>query len=242
MWHDFCDWYVEFVKNRVMESSDVHLKRAILNRAIGMYEETLKLLHPLMPFVTEEIWQHLSERASGESIMTSAWPLHDEPSINMAKEKEMEFLQSIISAVRAVRSEMNLPPSKEVDLVVNCHDTEKVNILEANRPSLERMAKLQSLSFGMNMQKPGFSASSVVQGQELFIPLEGLIDIGVERARLEKEISRLEGQLNSVRAKLENPNFAGKAPADVIEKEKDKQKNFQETINKLKTSLEQLTH
>ncbi len=240
MWHDFCDWYVEFAKNRIAETSDVHLKRAIVNRAIRIYEETLKLLHPFMPFVTEEIWQHLSERKAGESIMKSPWPAFDESLIRAKTDGEMEFLQSIISAVRTVRSEMNLPPTKEVPLVVNCHDEAKLGVLESNRPSLERMAKINSLSLGTDLAKPGYSASSVVHGQEVFIPLEGLIDIGVERGRLEKEILRLEGQLKAVLAKLDNPNFAGKAPADVIQKEKDKQENFQHTILKLKTSLEQL--
>ncbi|MGA9408536.1 MAG: valine--tRNA ligase, partial [Bacteroidota bacterium] len=240
MWHDFCDWYVEFAKNRIAETSDVNLKRAIVNRAIRIYEETLKLLHPFMPFVTEEIWQHLSERKSDESIMRSPWPVFDESLINAKANSEMGFLQNVISAIRTVRSEMNLPPTKEIDLVVNCHDEIKMSVLESNRPALERMAKIHSLSLGTNLPKPGFSASSVVQGQEVFIPLQGLIDIEVERSRLVKEISRLEGQLKAVRAKLENPNFAGKAPADVIQKEKYKQENFQHTIDKLNASLEQL--
>jgi len=240
MWHDFCDWYVEFAKNRIAETSDVNLKRAIVSRAIRIYEETLKLLHPFMPFVTEEIWQHLSERKAGESIMTSLWPSYDDSLISTKKDGEMEFLQNIISAVRAVRSEMNLPPAKEVPLVVNCHDEAKLNVLESNRPSLERMARINSLSLGTNLAKPRFSASSVVNGQDIFIPLEGLIDIGVERGRLEKEIFRLEGQLKAVLAKLDNPNFAGKAPAEVIQKEKDKQESFQQTIVKLRTSLDQL--
>ncbi|MGA7160416.1 MAG: valine--tRNA ligase [Bacteroidota bacterium] len=240
IWHDFCDWYVEFAKNRIAETSDVNLKRAIVNRAMRIYEETLKLLHPFMPFVTEEIWQHLNERRSDESIMRSAWPGFDESLINERANNEMEFLQNVISAVRTVRSEMNLPPTKEVDLVVNCNDEAKMSLLESNRPALERMAKINTLSLGTNLPKPGFSASSIVQGQELYIPLQGLIDINVERTRLEKEISRLEGQLQAVRAKLENPNFAGKAPADVIQKEKDKQDNFHQTIGKLKISLDQL--
>ncbi|HTY10084.1 MAG TPA: valine--tRNA ligase [Bacteroidota bacterium] len=240
MWHDFCDWYVEFAKNRIAETSDVNMKRAIVNRAIRLYEETLKLLHPFMPFVTEEIWQHLAERKGGESIMQAAWPAADEALINPGIDGEMEFLQNVISAVRTIRSEMNLPPTKEVPLVVNCGDTAKLGVLESNRPSLERMAKVRSLTLGTNLSKPGYSASSVVQGQDVFVPLEGLIDIAVERSRLEKEIARLEGQLKTVLAKLDNPNFAGKAPGDVIQKEKDKQENFERTLVKLKANLDQL--
>ena len=240
MWHDFCDWYVEFVKNRLAETTDIHLRQLIVNRAIRIYEETLKLLHPTIPFLTEEIWQHLSERKSGESIMNSPWPVVEKASIKPAAVKEMEFLQNAIGAVRTIRSEMNLPTSRSVDLVINCHEQSKMSVLEANRPLVERMAKLASLTIGTNLPKPAFSASSVVEGQEIFVPLKGLIDIEVERGRLEKEIARLEGQLNGVRVKLENPNFAGKAPADVIQKEKDKQDNFRHAIDKLKMSLSQL--
>jgi valyl-tRNA synthetase len=241
MWHDFCDWYVEFAKNRIAETSDIPLKRSIINRAIRIYEETLKLLHPFMPFVTEEIWQHLNERKPGESIMNAPWPVFDEARIRPETEQEMEFLQDAVSAVRTIRSEMNIPPTKALDVVINCHDDTKRMILDSNRASIERLAKLNSLTIGINLAKPGFSASSVVQGQEVFVPLKGLIDLDVERARLEKEISRLQGQLEGVRSKLNNPNFAGKAPADVFQKEKDKQENFQQTIDKLKTSLGQLT-
>ncbi|HTR80843.1 MAG TPA: valine--tRNA ligase [Bacteroidota bacterium] len=242
MWHDFCDWYVEFVKNRIAGTSDVNLKCSIVNRAIRIYEETLKLLHPFMPFVTEEIWQHLDERKGGESIMKAPWPGADTASIVASKEAEMEFLQGVISAVRTIRSEMNLPPAKELEVVINCHDDLKLKVLDANRPSIERMAKASSVSIGTNLPKPGYSASAVVQGQEIFVPLKGLIDLDIERSRLEKEIARLEGQLRGVDAKLENPNFAGKAPADVIQKEKDKRENFNQTIVKLKNSLSQLSN
>ncbi len=240
MWHDFCDWYVEFAKNRINETSDAHLKKAIINRAIRIYEETLKLLHPFMPFVTEEIWQHLGERKAGESIMTAPWPTHDESLIDSIADKEMEFLQNVISSVRTIRNEMNVPTAKEVDVVINCNDGGKITVLETNLPIFKRLAKLGSVQIGTNFKKPEFSASAVVQGQEVFVPLKGLIDIEVERGRLEKEIARLEGQLKSVAAKLNNTNFSDKAPAEIIQKEKDKRTNFQETLQKLRANLEQL--
>jgi valyl-tRNA synthetase len=241
MWHDFCDWYVEFVKNRINETSDVHLRKAIINRAIRIYEETLKLLHPFMPFVTEEIWQHLGERKPGESIMTAPWPVHDESAIDSVADKEMEFLQNIISSVRTIRNEMNVPTTKAVDVVVNCNDGGKITTLETNMQVFKRLAKLESVQIGTNFKKPEFSASAVVEGQEVFVPLKGLIDIEVERGRLEKEIVRLEGQLKSVDAKLNNVNFADKAPAEIIQKEKDKRENFLQTLQKLRANLEQLT-
>jgi len=193
-----------------------------------------------MPFVTEEIWQHVNERKQGESIMRAPWPSPEDSEIHPDAEKKMIFLQEVISAVRTIRSEMNLPPAKEVDVVVNCHDRAKLDALEASRHLLAKMAKISQLTIGTDQAKPGYAASSVIQGQEIFVPLKGLIDIDVERARLEKEIARIEGQLKGVEAKLGNPNFADKAPADVVQKEKDKRDNFEHTILKLKSSLAQI--
>ncbi|MBP9211457.1 MAG: valine--tRNA ligase [Bacteroidetes bacterium] len=242
LWKDFCDWYVEFVKNRIQETSDVHLKRSIINRALKIYEETLKLLHPFMPYVTEEIFRHLAERGADETIMRTMMPQvsDTEQQIDTAVEKQMEFLQNVITAVRQIRSEMNIPMSKTIDFVASCNEFEKQTILEQNRNALQKLLRLEQMTFGIALPKPGYAASSVVNGQEIFIPLKGLIDTGVERDRLQKEIDRLEGQLRGVMAKLNNQNFVGKAAPDIIEKEKNKQQNFEQTIQKLKANLEQL--
>ena len=242
LWKDFCDWYVEFVKNRLQETSDEHLKRTIITRALKIYEETLKLLHPFMPYVTEEIFQHLSERKADETIMRLMMPQVSETEfqIDPYVERQMEFFQNVIAAVRQIRSEMNIPMSKPIDFVASCSDFEKVTILEDNKNALQKLLRLGNMTIGMAMEKPGYAASSVVNGQEIFIPLKGLIDTGIERDRLQKEIDRLEGQLRGVMAKLSNQNFVGKAAPDIIEKEKNKQQNFEQTIQKLKANLEQL--
>ncbi|MFZ4619676.1 MAG: valine--tRNA ligase [Bacteroidota bacterium] len=242
LWKDFCDWYVEFVKNRLQETSDIHLKRTIINRALNIYEETLKLLHPFMPYVTEEIYQHLAERKEGETIMQTMMPQIADTDIQIDAyvERQMEFFQNVISAVRQIRSEMNIPMSKTVDFVASCNDFEKVTILEDNKNALQKLLRLENMTIGMALAKPGYAASSVVNGQEIFIPLKGLIDTGIERDRLQKEIDRLEGQLRGVMAKLSNQNFVGKAAPEIIEKEKNKQQNFEQTIQKLKVNLEQL--
>ena len=242
LWKDFCDWYVEFVKNRMQETSDVHLKRTIINRALKIYEETLKLLHPFMPFVTEEIYRHLSDRNENETIMHTMMPQVSltASQIDEDIERQMDFLQNVILAVRQIRSEMNIPMSKPVDFVASCNEFEKQTILENNRSSLQKLLKLDHMTIGIALPKPGYAASSVVNGQEIFVPLKGLIDTGIERDRLKKEIDRLEGQLRGVMAKLNNESFVSKAAPDVIEKEKNKQQNFESTIQKLKSNLEQL--
>ena len=240
LWKDFCDWYIEFVKNRLQETSDAHLKTSIVNRALAMYGETLKLLHPFMPFVTEELWQGIAERGEKESIMVSAWPQTDESLIDKQAEQAMEFLQDVIGSIRNIRNEMNIAPTKSVDLVVNCNNFDKLSVLESNKLSLQRLTRLNEMTLGIAVPKPGYCASAVVQGQEIFIPLKGLIDLDVERTRLQKEIERLEGQLRGVAAKLDSENFVSKAPADVLEKERAKRDNFSSTIEKLKVSLSQL--
>ncbi|MFA6457567.1 MAG: valine--tRNA ligase, partial [Bacteroidota bacterium] len=242
LWKDFCDWYVEFVKNRLQETSDIHMKRSIITRALTIYEETLKLLHPFMPFVTEEIFQHLSDRKKDETIMRCTMPqiAQTESQIDPEVERQMDFLQNVITAVRQIRSEMNIPMSKTIDFVASCNEFEKQTILENNKTALQKLLRLNAMTIGIAVPKPGYAASSVVNGQEIFIPLKGLIDTGIERDRLQKEIDRLEGQLRGVMAKLDNQNFVSKAAADIIEKEKNKQQNFEQTIQKLRANLEQL--
>jgi valyl-tRNA synthetase len=240
MWKDFCDWYVEFVKNRLQETTDVHLKKSIINRALKIYEETLKLLHPFMPFITEEIYQHLAERTQSETIMHTSLPLSNESMIDIAIEKQMEFLQNVIIAVRQIRSEMNIPPGKEISLVASCNDIDKVQILEQNQRSLKKIARLDSITVGIALPKPGYSASSVVGRQDIFVPLKDIIDVNVERSRIVKEIERFEKQLEAVEKKLGNESFVSKAPADVLEKERSKRQNFEQTLDKLKANLEQL--
>jgi valyl-tRNA synthetase len=240
LWHDFCDWYVEFAKNRIAASPSAVERYSIITRALTIYEETLKLLHPFMPFITEEIWQGLNVRKTGESIMIAPLPVCDEALIDTETERSMEFLQDVISAVRTIRNEMNLPSSKAIDIVVNCTDESKAAVLERNVSAIQKMTRADHVSAGIGRAKPGYSASSVVAGQEVFVPLKGLIDVDVERNRLEKEIARLQGQLNGVQAKLANETFVSKAPADVLQKENDKLENFSQTIGKLAASLEQL--
>jgi valyl-tRNA synthetase len=241
VWHDYCDWYVEFIKNRLNETGDVHNKHSVIVRAMRIYEETLHLLHPFMPFITEELWQHVEMRETGNSIMVSHWPSHDGSQINAVAEQEMDFLQQVITTIRSIRSDMNVPPTTPVDIVVNCHDVKKQFVLEVNLPSIRTMARVGNANIGIELSKPGNSASAVVQGQEIFIPLKGLIDLDVERARLEKEIVRIEGQLRGVNAKLSNSSFTDKAPAEIIQKENNKKENFEHTLEKLKLSLAQLS-
>jgi len=240
IWHDYCDWYLELIKDRIDPSKDGPTCEIVLSRAIWIFEEAIKLLHPFMPFVTEELWQHLDTRGEGETILRQPYPRVNEELVDQKSEEEMSFIQEVIVAVRNIRSELDVPISKTADLVVRCHDPEKLSILERDKSYLQKLAKVGSLTTGMDLQKPAHSASAIVQRQEIFVPLKGLINLEVERGRLEKEIARVESMLKGVEMKLSKKEFIGKAPREVVEKELDKKRDFEHNLERLRANYASL--
>lgn len=234
IWNDFCDWYIEMSKQRLYSDNE-EVKAAVLARSIKLFEEMLKLLHPIMPFITEEIWQLLKERKEGESISTTLFPTEDENKIDKDAEAEIEFMQSVVTAIRNIRGEMNIPPSKEIDVYLKAD-----KITEVQKNYIKSLVKVDKLTVDPNLHKPKASASAVVKGCDVYIPLEGLIDLDVEKQRIEKEINRLEGQLKGIEKKLANESFVNKAPVEVVEREKNKQKDWSESVEKLKSILKDL--
>ncbi|MFH1196657.1 MAG: valine--tRNA ligase [bacterium] len=235
VWNDFCDWYIELSKNRLYQGSD-EVKSAVLTRMVLLFEEMMKLVHPFMPFISEEIWQLFDERKSGESISIKSFPEFDESQVDETAEKEIEFVQEVVTAIRNIRGEMNIPPSKAISLYLK---TDKLT--EDQQRYIKSLVRVEELFVDPEIKKPKASASAVVKGCDVFIPLEGLIDVELEKSRIEKEIARLEGLLNGVTKKLSNANFVDKAPADVVEKEKIKKHDWEISIGKLKSILEDLT-
>ena len=220
VWNDFCDWYVEMIKNRLY-ADDEEIKSAVLTRALSIFENMLKMVHPFMPFVTEEIWQLTKERKDGESISTSEFPKVKKELINPQADKDMEVVENIVTAIRNIRGEMNIPPSKKINVLLKTNE-----VSERQIDYIKKLARVEDLKAGENMVKPKASASSVVKSSEIYIPLEGLIDLDIERQRLQKEITRLEGSLAGIEKKLSNEKFVSGAPADVVEKERTKQKRL----------------
>jgi valyl-tRNA synthetase len=241
IWHDYCDWYVELIKDRIDPAKDNQTRNLVLSRAVWILEEALKLLHPFMPFVTEELWQNLGKRAEGESIVRQRFPTVESDLIDRGSEEEMNFIQEVIVAVRNIRSELDVPISKPADVFIRCHDTDRMRILEQDKSYLQRLAKVGSLATGSDIQKPPYSASAIVQGQEVFVPLKGLIDVEVEKTRLEKEIARTEKMLKGVEAKLNKKEFIGKAPKEIVAKELEKKKDFEHSLERLKANYASLT-
>jgi valyl-tRNA synthetase len=240
-WHDYCDWYLEMVKSRLYGSEPDAVKRAVVSRALDVYDAALRLLHPLMPFVTEELWQNIRTRGPEESIMHAQLMPADRAFIATDVEKEMRFVQSVIETLRTIRSEMGIAPSKDITLLLRLGQTRSKESIQRYEGYLQRLARVKSFSFVDEQTRPRLSASAVVEGEELFVPLEGLIDIEVERQRLQKEIDRVAGMLDGVRRKLENESFVARAPVEVVDKEREKLETFTHTVEKLEKSLEMLT-
>jgi valyl-tRNA synthetase len=241
-WHDFCDWYVEMIKSRLYGDEPAAVKQAVVSRALDVYDAALGLLHPIMPFVTEELWQTIRTRGEGATIMRTSIPPAETKLIDVNVEKQMSFVQNVIEAVRGIRGEMSIPPSREISLVMKTGPAHPPEDLRRYEGYLQRLARVTSLSFiEGSAPRPKISATAVVEGEELFVPLEGVIDLGVERARLQKEIDRIEGVLRGIRSKLGNASFVEKAPPDVVAKEKEKLSSFETNIGKLKESLARLS-
>lgn len=247
IWSDYCDWYIEFVKTRLAEETDENVKSAVLSRAIYVYENILKLLHPIMPFITEEIFQTIHDldksRKDGngiKTIMTEQFPVADEKWIDDDVENKLELLQELISSIRNIRGEMNVPPSKKCDVHIKASDKDFEDLINAYPFYIEKLARVENILVGKTIQRPKNSSVSVVKGNEIYIPLEGLIDIAVERERLIKEVERLEKLLDGVNKKLANENFVSRAPEDVVKNEREKQKNFTEALEKVKKNLAML--
>ncbi len=234
VWNDFCDWYIELSKTRLYHGSD-EVKSAVLTRAITLFEQMLKLVHPFMPFITEEIWQLLDERKEGESISVVPFPVFKSNMIDEASEKELSFVQDVVTAIRNIRGEMNISPAKAINVFLKSS-----SVSFAQERYIKALVKIDQLTVDVNLDKPKGCASAVVKECEIFIPLEGLVDIDFERGRIEKEIARLLNSFNGVRKKLENENFVSKAPPDVIEKERQKMADWEKALVKLQSILEDL--
>lgn len=239
IWGNFCDWYLELIKSRLYNPQNEIDQLTAKYVAWQVLEGCLRLLHPIMPFITEEIWQKLPHQ--GETIMRAPYPKADTTFIDPAIEAEMDRIQAIISAIRNIRGEMNVPPSKEAEVILKTENEAIQQLLERDQSYIGDLAKVSISEISSKAQKPHMAASAVVGDIELFIPLEGLIDLNKERERLEKEIAKTKTLLDRADKKLANPNFVAKAPVHVIEAEKKKQAEAMEILVRLEKNLADLS-
>lgn len=249
IWHDFCDWYIELVKTRFYGDETSEVKAAVVTRALWIFDQALRLLHPIMPFISEELWQHLVDRKDA-SLVNANFPQPNERYINQTIEDELNFVIKIVEAVRNIRGELNVAPSKQIEVHIRLHGAfgeklaENANYVQGLLNYVDRLCRAKTIptwaSEGSKFERPKASASAVMDGTEIFVPLEGIIDLDAERKRLEKEIVRLQGLIDGIEKKLANRNFIERAPKDVVEKEREKQKNIGINVEKLRASLAQL--
>jgi valyl-tRNA synthetase len=241
VWHEFCDWYLEAVKPTLYEKEGSNRKEATLSVLWRVLHDTLILLHPFIPFVTEEIWDKFP--GTNDSIMKSVFPLDvagREPYRDMEAESIMGLISGIISGIRNIRGEMNISPSLSLDVAVHSPEKSTRETIEQHKKMIINLARLKSLSVENTDQRPKSAATSVVENTTIFVNLEGIIDFAQEMNRLNKEIDKLNSELSIVSKKLGNEDFLSKAPKDVVEKVKEKHKILMEKKQRLQTNLDKI--
>jgi valyl-tRNA synthetase len=233
-WNDFCDWYVEIAKLSFY-GGDLQKANNARSVSIKCLQTILKLLHPYAPFITEELWQNFKPKNASDLIITQ-WP----SPINYHNdiiELEISSLKNIITAIRAVRSRMNIPNSKPINLYVKC-DKEKENFLSRQMHLLKNFTVAEEVFIDPDTKKPTNSATVISNGIEFYIPLSGLVDLEKEKKRMKKRLQEIEKLLISISGKLSNQNFLDRAPEEVISREKNNQSMLTEEKEKLLANLE----
>ncbi|MFH1335630.1 MAG: valine--tRNA ligase [Candidatus Zixiibacteriota bacterium] len=236
IWHDFCDWYVEMIKQRLNLPEGENDKSTAQQIAHLVLNHILRLLHPFAPFLTEEIWQHLykpEKQNYSSSILNADWPVSASEMIDEKLEDTLKRVQEVVTSIRNIRSEMNVPPVKKADVLIRVANPDLVRVLEDNREHIALLGKVEKLQIGRKVAKPDHSASAVIRDAEIFIPLEGLIDLEQERKRLDKEIQRVNQLLEKINKKLSNEDFLRRAPKEIIQKEKIKRDEYSRINEKL---------
>ncbi len=239
LWHEYCDWYLEIVKPDLY-GQDAEAGRVARSVAAFVLRNVLVLLHPVMPFITEEIWQRMKPYTAGASIMRETFPESRAVFLDPEAEEQMETLMAVIVAIRNIRGEMNVAPALKVEVVCMCEQYAQFDILERQQRTLCDLAKVSSLTIvrAGEAAKPRQAAGAVVGNMEVFVILKDILDFESESGRLKKEISKLEKEFGMTSRKLSNDDFLQKAPPEVIEKEREKNARLGEKIEKLNHRLE----
>jgi valyl-tRNA synthetase len=241
IWNNYCDWYLELSKPVLTsDSASEAAKRGTRRTLVRVLEATLRMTHPFMPFITEEIWQTVAPLAgkSGDSIMNQAYPVADKSKIDTTAVADMEWMMEFITGIRSIRSQMNIPPKKQLPVILKGSQQQDLDRLADNQEFLSRLANLESIDV-LDGEAPA-AATALVGKMEILIPLEGLIDKNAEIQRLDKEITKLEKVIKQSSGKLNNENYVAKAPAEVVQKERDKLTELEQALNQLKQQRDSL--
>jgi len=243
IWNEYCDWYLELSKPILWDDGNNPERAATTRRVLlSTLEKSLRLLHPFMPFITEEIWQRIAPmlQIDGPSIMLQPYPEFEISNLDTDAEASIEWIKGVIIAIRNIRGEMDVSPAKSINCFLRKGSEIDQTRLNDFRPYLEKLAKLKSIQW-IDENKDAPAAATQLHGNlEILVPLEGLIDVAAERVRLEKEIGRLQDRLKAVFGKLNNTKFIDNAPEAVVTKEKEKEKQMSITLAAYQQKLEQL--
>ncbi len=244
-WHDFCDWYLEAIKRRLYDETDLASADHARRTALLVLEQTLRLFHPFMPFITEEIWQqlrpYLDDRgAEPAGIAVAPWPQSHPDQVRADAEGDIRCVQELIGAIRGVRADFRVHPTQEMAAHCRVVDSRLIDVLSGQAATVQSLARCTLVFVDGDEARPAGSASGVLRDMEFYIPLSGLIDLEIETERLSKERTRVEQELAKVRKRLSNGQFVQKAPVEVVEKEKDKRNNYEDMIGRLNRNLEMI--
>jgi valyl-tRNA synthetase len=248
-WDDFCDWYIELSKSGVTATEDSLARTAARSRVLTVLEQALRLLHPFMPFITEELWQMLPGIGAGQlhpayagapvTIMLAAYPQGQDELIDERAEGEVQSIIELVSRVRNIRAEMNIKPGEAVPVRIGAPDAELRAVFEAGAAQIARLVRASEISIGENLDAPRASARAVLAGgAEVAVPLEGLIDFAVERERLRKEQEKLQKEAERLQGQLANENFISRAPAEKVSELRQRMRDIEQRTSALRENME----
>ncbi|MDD7431441.1 MAG: valine--tRNA ligase [Coriobacteriaceae bacterium] len=240
-WNEFCNWYIEFSKGR-LQGDDAEDRLRCQRNLVFVLDRALRLLHPIMPFVTEEIYQDLPVAKETDYLINAHWPDADELSryIDEEAERTITMVTDTVSAVQASRSRYGISPKQTMKVAVKCASAEEAQLIEAQRNLVVSMGNLESLLVGVDVEKPAESSVTLASGLEIFVILTGLVDFDAERARLKKELKGLEGDVAKFSKKLSNPGFLAKAAPEIIEKDRAKLADLSDKLERVKEQLAEI--
>jgi valyl-tRNA synthetase len=240
-WHEYCDWYIEISKVKLYGEDEGARARAA-GMLLRILEGSMRLLHPIMPFITEEVWQliHRGDETGGKSIMISTYPVYNKKNIYAESKERMELLKEINYNIRNIRGEMNVPAELKAAALVKTGNEQIRDVIEENRDVIMFLSKLKEITSGPGLEKPEKSAFAAGNGYEVYLPLTGLIDFDREKLRLSKELVKLEGEISRCSNKLANSQFISRAPEAVVEKEKEKLETVKKNHSRISVILKTL--
>lgn len=238
-WHEFCDWYIELIKG-ALYGDDADARHGAQTVLYTVLERLLRLLHPITPFITEEIWQNIPGERPAPSIMLSTYPQSNGLLDDAEAVKTMEQVMDVIRGIRNIRGEMDVAPGKKITALLDCKDRAACDLMQSASEYIKALARVEDLTCAVGLEQPPQVAKQVAGAVEILLPLAGLINIAEEEKRLNKEIAKVQKDVDMFSKKLANEKFVANAPPQVLEKDRGKLASAEEKLQVLQASLEKI--